>query len=154
MVGQDKVCCAPSQVTRVVRSGDTVKNLLDTYNMHVAHYMKSHAAVIVLANSHVEYGPREMASFEGGISGGGAVVTIKNVLRKESRMKDHSTTVVIDEEGTSHLTFELFFKDVIFTDGGPSAEFVENITGVPANLIGNTFNGHSIKPPIGDGTMS
>ena len=123
------------------------------FNTQVAHHIKSRAARTEIVDNHIEDGPTGTASYEVDIPGGGAVVMTGNVIEKGPNNQNHTAAVMIGAEGVSQPTPELVFKNNVFTNDGPPTAFVKNITATPAQLIGNTFKGNTIKPLIGDGTV-
>jgi hypothetical protein len=123
------------------------------FNTKAAHHIKSQAKRTELIDNHIEDGPEGTASYEVDIPKGGAVVMTGNVLEKGPKATNHTTAVSIGEGGVSQPTPELLFKDNVFTNNGRPTAFVKNITATPAQLIGNTFKGHAIKPLIGEGAV-
>ena len=123
------------------------------FDTQVAHHIKSRAARTELIDNHIEDGPDGTASYEVDIPNGGALVMTGNVVEKGPKNQNHTAAVMIGEEGVSQPTPELLLKDNVFTNDGPPTAFVDNITATPAQLIGNTFKGNTIKPLIGDGTV-
>jgi hypothetical protein len=123
------------------------------FDTRVAHHIKSRAARTELIDNHIEDGPNGTASYEVDIPNGGAVEMTGNVIEKGPKNQNHTAAVMIGEEGVSQPTPELLFKNNVFTNDGPPTVFVKNITATPAQLIGNTFKGNTIKPLVGDGTV-
>lgn len=118
-----------------------------------AHHIKSRALRTVLTNNHIEDGPDGTASYEVDIPNGGSLVMTGNILEKGPKNENHTAAIMIGEEGISQPTDELVFKNNVFTNDGPPTAFIKSITATPAQLIGNKFNGHSITPLIGDGSV-
>jgi pectate lyase len=123
------------------------------FDTHTAHHIKSRAARTELVDNHIEDGPDGTASYEVDIPNGGALVMTGNVLEKGPNNENHTSAIMIGEEGVSQPTDELLFKNNTFTNDGPPTAFVKNITATPARLTGNVLRGHSITPLIGDGTV-
>ena len=123
------------------------------FDTQIAHHVKSRAARTEVIDNHIEDGPDGTASYEVDIPIGGALVMTGNVVEKGPKNQNHTAAVMIGEEGVSQPTPELLLKDNVYTNDGPPTAFVDNITATPAQLIGNTFKGNTIKPLIGDGTV-
>ncbi|AOU98510.1 hypothetical protein BI364_11595 [Acidihalobacter yilgarnensis] len=123
------------------------------YDTQQGHHIKSRAARTVLIDNNIEDGPNGTASYEVDIPNGGALVMIGNVLEKGPKNQNHTTAVMIGEEGVTQPTPELLFKDNTFTNDGPPTDFVRNITATPAQLINNTFKGNAIIPLVGAGSV-
>ena len=121
---------------------------------HVGHDVKSRAARTVLIDDTIEDGPKGTASYLVDIPNGGSVVMQGCTLEKGPNAENHSTAVVIGEEGVNQATPELLFRGNHFTNDMPYPTlFVRNLTATPAQLIGNVFKGR-ITPLEGDGSTS
>lgn len=145
-----KACAHGIYVNRIALLRIERSRFFDT---QVAHHIKSRAARTELIDDHIEDGPDGTASYEVDIPNGGALVMTGDVLEKGPKNQNYTAALMIGEEGVSQATPELLFKDNAFTNDGPPTAFVDNITATPAQLIGNTFTGNTIKPLIGDGTV-
>ena len=123
------------------------------FNTLEAHHIKSRAQRTVLTGNHIEDGPEGTASYEVDIPNGGSLVMTDNILEKGPKNQNDTAAVMIGEEGVEQPTDELILRNNVFTNDGPPTAFIKSITATPAQLIGNKFNGHSITPLIGDGTV-
>ena len=122
-------------------------------DQHIGHHVKSRAARTVLIDDVIEDGPNGTASYLVDIPNGGSVVMQGCTLEKGPHAENHSTAVVIGEEGVTQPTPELVFRDNHFTNDMPYPTlFVRNLTATPAQLVGNVFKGR-ITPLEGDGSV-
>ncbi len=123
------------------------------FDSQAGHHIKSRAQRTELIGNHIEDGPNGTASYAVDIPNGGTVIMTGNVIEKGPKNENHVTAVSIGEEGVTHETPKLLFKNNTFTNDGPPTAFVRNVTATPAQLIGNMFKGNRIVPLIGDGTV-
>ncbi len=123
-------------------------------DQHSGHNVKSRAVRTVLIDDTIEDGPNGTSSYLVDIPNGGGVLMQGCTLEKGPNAENHSTAVVIGEEGVNQPTPELLFRDNHFTNDMPYPTlFVRNLTATPAQLTGNVFKGR-ITPLEGDGRAS
>ena len=120
---------------------------------HQGHNIKSRALRTELIGNDIEDGQTGTSSYLVDIPDGGSLIMKNNTLEKGPNSDNHSTAVVIGEEGVKQPTDEITISNNKFTnDIGTQTRFVRNFTATPATLTGNTLTG-KITALDGDGAV-
>ncbi len=123
---------------------------LDT---HQAHHIKSRAAETDVIGSTIEDGPTGTASYLIDVANGGKILIEGNTMEKGPKAENHTTAIMIGEDGVTHLSLKFIIKDNTFTNDMPyPTYFVDNFTRGEAILTGNKFKGR-VTPLRGVGTV-
>ncbi len=109
---------------------------------HQGHNIKSRAADTQVIDCTIEDGPNGTSSYLIDIPNGGNVLIEGNTMEKGPKSENHTTAIMIGEEGVTHLSRGFIIKDNTFTNDMPyPTYFVYNITRDEAILTGNKFKG-------------
>lgn len=120
---------------------------------HHAHMIKSRAADTEIIGNTIEDGPTGNSSYLIDIPNGGGLLVQNNTMEKGPNAENHTTAIMIGEEGVTHLSPRFIIKDNRFTnDLSVPTYFVDNITRGEAILTGNVFKG-KVKPLGGLGSV-
>ncbi len=111
-------------------------------NTRQGHHIKSRAASTIVVDSTIEDGPTGNSSYLIDIPNGGGLLVQGDTFEKGPKSENHTTAIMIGEEGVSHLSPKFTIKDNSFTNDMPyPTMFVDNITRGDAILTGNKFKG-------------
>lgn len=120
---------------------------------HHAHMIKSRAADTEIIGNTIEDGPTGNSSYLIDIPNGGGLLIENNTMEKGPNAENHTTAIMIGEEGVGHPSPRFIIKNNRFTnDLSVPTFFVDNITRGDAILTGNVFKG-KVKPLGGLGTV-
>ncbi len=120
---------------------------------HQGHQIKSRAMDTEIIDCTIEDGPTGNSSYLIDIPNGGGLLVEGNTMEKGPKSENHTTAIMIGEEGVTHLSPKFIIKDNNFTNDMPyPTYFVDNITRGEAILTGNKFKGQ-VKPLGGLGTV-
>ena len=123
------------------------------FDTHQAHNIKSRAADTQVIGCTIEDGPNGTSSYLIDIPNGGSVLIEGNTMEKGPKSENHTTAIMIGEEGVTHISRRFTIKDNTFTNDMPyPTYFVDNITRGEAILTGNKFKGR-VTPLAGLGKV-
>lgn len=118
-----------------------------------AHHLKSRALRTEVLECDIEDGPKGTASYEIEIPNGGNLLVRGNTIEKGPNNQNHTAAIVIGAEGITHPTDDITIENNHFTNDGPPAAFVLNLTATEALLKGNRLSGPITTALRGDGTV-
>lgn len=122
-------------------------------NTQQAHHIKSRALRTEVIDNTISDGDEGTASYEIDIPNGGNLLVRGNTIQKGPRAENHTSAVMIGEEGVEQPSRELLIENNVFKNAGDyDTYFVVNMTATEAVLRGNKFSGR-VTALKGDGAV-
>lgn len=114
-------------------------------DQHIGHHIKSRALRTVLIDDTIMDGPDGTSSYLVDLPNGGDLLLLRCELEKGPRSDNPVTALIIGEEKQINPTRRIELRDNRFrNDQRRPTIFLFNVTGVPAELIGNQFSGQVV----------
>jgi hypothetical protein len=118
-----------------------------------AHHIKSRAVRTEVIDCDIADGKQGTSSYLIDIPNGGSVVVRGSTMQKGLKSGNHTSAIMIGEEGVTQPTREIVVEDNSFrNDGDFQTIFVDNMTATEAQLKGNRLSG-LVTPLQGDGQV-
>ena len=118
------------------------------------HHLKSRGERTEVIGCTITDGPEGTASYLIDIPNGGNLVVRASKMEKGPASENHSSAIVIGEEGVTHATREILLENSSFAnDTGYQTVLVNNSTATDAMLVNVTLTGGKITPFTGDGKV-
>ncbi|WP_428487669.1 hypothetical protein [Rhodopila sp.] len=117
------------------------------------HHIKSLAHQTEVIGCDLADGPNGSSSYVVDVPHGGGVLLRDNHIEKGPKSENHSSALIIGEDGVSQPTPEIVVEHNTFlVDGDYNSYLVNNMTATEAQLKGNTLQGNA-KALRGDGVV-